>query len=151
MKLPRQPPALKLLGLDDPAERVLRDSLGEVDSEGRAGRERLGEAQIGIREADVGPELVVSCQHANRASTDEQRHPEAGSGAYQTHCFVVDVGVVQDRVGALALATLEDPSALRGRARDRRARELCPVARHRRETQLVVAARKQNSDQAGIQ
>ena len=129
----------------------MRDSLGEVDRDGRTRGKRLREAQIGVREAGIGPKLVVSRQHTDRPSPDEQRHPEACASAEQTHRLVVDVGVVQDRVDTLALATFEDAPALRGRAGDRRGGELGLVAGHRREAQFVLAAREQDEDEPGVE
>ena len=46
MQLAREPAALELLALDDAAERVAGDAVGEVDGDGGAGGEGLCEAQV---------------------------------------------------------------------------------------------------------
>ena len=53
VELARQPAPLELLRLDDPAQRVAGDARREVDGDGGAGREGLGEPQVGVGEAGV--------------------------------------------------------------------------------------------------
>ena len=149
VQLSRQPPALELLGLDDPAEGVARDSLREVDRERSPRRKRLGEAEIAVREADVAVQLVVGRQDPDRAPPDEQRHPEAGPRARQAHRLTVDVRVLDHGVGPLAATALEDAPALRGRAGDRRSRELGSIPGHCCESQFVRASREKDHDEAG--
>ena len=66
---------------DDAPERVARDPLRELDGDGGAGGERLGEAEVVVGEARVGPVLVVRRDHADRLVARDQRHPQAGAGA----------------------------------------------------------------------
>ena len=66
VQLAREPAALELLRLDDPAQRVAGDARREVDRDGGAGREGLGEPQVGLGEAGVAAFAVVRDEHADR-------------------------------------------------------------------------------------
>ena len=135
MELARKAPALELLSLDDPAQRIACNALGKVNCECGPGGEGLGESDIGVREAHVAAELVVRCEHADRAAADEQRHPKARASAHQARGLVVHVGVVEQRVHTLALASLEHAPRLRCRPGNRLPEDLLASdARNRGET-----------------
>ena len=66
VQLAREPAPLELLRLDDPAQRVAGNAGREVDRDGGARRERLGEPQVGLGEARVAAFPVVGDDHADR-------------------------------------------------------------------------------------
>ena len=66
VQLAREPAPLELLRLDDPAQRVAGDARREVDGDGGARRERLGEPQVGLGEAGVAAFAVVRDDDADR-------------------------------------------------------------------------------------
>ena len=144
VQLPGEPPALDLLRVDDPPQRIARDALRQIDRDRRARAERLREAQVGVGEARVRPELVVHLDHADRSLADEQRHPEAGARADETRDVTVHLGVVEDGIDALAAAPLEHAAAFRRVARDRLADELAapsPAAATKRSSSLPAGRR----------
>ena len=103
MQLPRQPRPLELLCLDDTPHRVAAHLLGEVDGDGGAGRQRLGEAEIVLRERGCRvPELVVRDHDADRAAAHEQRYVEGRADAEAAGDVLVDFRVVEHRVDPLA-------------------------------------------------
>jgi hypothetical protein len=116
VQLAGEPPSLELLPLEHPAERVPCDSLREVDRERRARREDLRETDVGVGEAGLRAELVVDGDDPDRPAADEQRHVEPGADAHPARLVLVDLRVVEDRVDAGALTTLEDAPALRAGA-----------------------------------
>ena len=122
VQLAREPAALELLRRDDAAERVALDARREVGGDRRPGRERLRDPQVGVGEARVGAELVVDRDHADRAVAGEQRHVEAGRRAHPARGVLVGLGVVDQRVDALAAAPLQDAPGLRQR-RERQTHE----------------------------
>src|SRR5262249_58594762 len=56
---------LRLLGVDDAAQRVTGDPLRQVDRDRRTCRKGLGEALVVVREPRLRSELVVHLHHAD--------------------------------------------------------------------------------------
>ena len=102
VQLPRQPAPLELLCLDDPTQRVAGDTRGEVDRDSGARSEGLGQAQVGIGEAWVGAIPVVGDDHADRPPAGDEGDVEAAAGAEPAGRFLVDLGIVEERVDPLA-------------------------------------------------
>ena len=121
MQLAREPRPLELLCVDDAAQGVAADALGEVDGDRRPRDERLGEAHVPFVEARVGAELVVRDDDADRLAAHDQRHVDRGGDAELAGDALVDLGVVDDGVDALGLPALEHASDLR-----RAELEACP-------------------------
>ena len=81
VELAREPAALDLLRLHDAPDRIPRHALRQLDGDGGAGGERLGQAEVVVGEAGVGAFLVVDLEHADRLVARDQRHPHAGARA----------------------------------------------------------------------
>src|SRR5262249_62324909 len=112
------------------------------------GRARLRQPDVGVREAAVDAALVVRRENTYRTAACEQRHPEAGPGFDQPRRLVVDVGIVEHRVDALALAALGHPAALRALPLDCLAQQrLAPLAGDGGEAKLVGTGWEQHRDQ----
>ena len=124
VELAREPAALELLTRDHPAQRVAGDPVGEVDGHRRARAEGLGQAQVLVGEARVGPELVVRGDHPDRPVGDDHRHEEARAQPDAPGELLVDLDVLERRVDALAPPPLEHASALRGVAGEHRPDQL---------------------------
>ena len=73
---------------------------------------------LSVKRASL-PSLSCSCDHADRAAADEQRHPKPRAAPDQARDLVVHLGIVEQRVAPLALAALEHAPALRCRPRNR--------------------------------
>ena len=124
VELAREPATLELLPRDHPAQRVAGDPVGEVDGHRSARAEGLGQAQVLVGEARVGPELVVRGDHPDRPVGDDHRHEEPRAQADAPGELLVDLDVLERRVDALAPPPLEHASALRGVAGERRPDQL---------------------------
>ena len=112
VQLAREPLPLELLRADDAAQRVAGDALGEVDGDGRACGEGLGQAQVLVGEARRRcPPCRARRSRRSRRSRSEQRHVEPGPGARSCRAgLLVDLEVVDHRVDALAAPPLEHAS-----------------------------------------
>jgi hypothetical protein len=119
VELARQTTALQLLRIDDASECIPLNALGALDRHRRALRERLGEAEIVIVEPWVGALLVMARDHADRTARGDERHPDSRRHPIPAGGLLVDLGVVEHRVDALASPPLEDEPVLRARP-DRR-------------------------------
>ena len=106
VQLPCEPASLELLARDDAAKRIPGDPAREIDGDGGAIGELLGESQIGAGETGVGADLVVCDQHPDRPLTCKQRHVEAGRGADPARDVLVHLGILEQRVDSLAAAPL---------------------------------------------
>ena len=105
--------------------RIAADALREVDRDRRPGRERLRQAQVVLAEGGRLALLVVRDHHADRPPAGDERHEQSRANTEPPRRLLVDLGVVQHRVDALAAAALQDASRLR-------ARELELASRRRR-------------------
>ena len=129
MQLAREPPPLELLAGDHTAEGVAGDALREVDRRRRPLRERLCDPQVVVGEARVAADLVEGAHDADRFVPQHERDEQAGARADPAGELLVDLGVVDDRVDALAPPPLEDPRALgAGLGHDRAHQRACALA-----------------------
>src|SRR5207249_8283654 len=99
----------------------------------------------------VRAELVVRGDQADRARPCDEWNPEPAARAEPPHDVAVDLGVVENGVASLAASAIENPAALRRRARDRPAEELVLLAciagdGDRGEAQLGDTGRQENCD-----
>ena len=113
MQLARESLPLELLCLDDTAQRVARDALGEVDGDGRPGCERFCEAHVLVGEPHVAAFLVVGGDDADRPVAQHHRHEDAGPGAHLPACLLIHLDVVDERVDPFASPSLQDAPRLR--------------------------------------
>src|SRR5947207_8773452 len=155
MQLSCETAPLQLLGVDDAPQRVARDALRQVDGEGRSGREGLREAEVVVGETCVRAELVVRRDQADRSRPCDERDPEPAARAEPPNDVAVDLGVVENGVASLAPSALENPAALRRRARHRATEKLVLLACIARdgdggEAQLGYTGREENCDEPGI-
>ena len=65
-----------------------------------------------------GPTLVVRADHADRLVADDERHVERGAHLEPARRLLVDLGVLEHRVDALAALPLEHARRLRARRQD---------------------------------
>ncbi len=152
MQLAREAAALELLRLDNAPERVARNPLREIDRDRRARAEGLGEPEVVVRKAGIRQQLVVRGEQADRAATRDERNPETGPRTETAHDLVVDLGIVENRVDALAAAALDHAPALRRRPRHRLPDQVgASLAGNCDKAQLVGAGRKQHGDEAGVE
>ena len=100
MELACETPALELLSLDHATDRVARDAFGEVDRDGGACGEDLGEPQVGVGESRVAAELVVDDDDPDRTAARDQGDVDARANAQPPCVVLIDLGVVDDRVDA---------------------------------------------------
>ena len=113
VQLPCEPLPLELLSRDDPAKRVARHALREIDCKRRALGEDLGDPDVLVAEPPVRHVLVVSNQDADCTVAEDQRNPEPRPGLDAADDRLIDLGVVDDRVHALASPTLQYTGGLR--------------------------------------
>ena len=73
----------------------------------------LGEAEIGVAEARIGPELVVDDDHADRLLAGKQRHEQTCRRSKEARRLLVDLRIFEHRVDPLAPPALEHPPRLR--------------------------------------
>ena len=148
MQLAREPAPLELLRLDHAAQRVAGDAGGEIDGDGGARGERLGEAQVGLGEARVGAFLVVGDDQTDRAPAGDEGNVEAAAGAEPPGRLLVDLGVVEQRIDPLGPAPLEHPAALRPGPLELRAHDLVGAAAvGRLDPQRAVTGRQRDRHQ----
>ena len=77
VQLPREPAPLELLRRDDAPEGIPRHAFGEVDCDGRAAGEGLGEAKVVVGEAAVRDRPPCRVRRARRSrGPGDERHPE---------------------------------------------------------------------------
>ena len=125
MQLACEPAPLELLPLNHPPQRVARHALGEIDGNGCAGRELLGDPQVVVAEAWVLGRLVMRDEHAGRQAPNDEWHKEPGARPEAARRVLVDLGIVEQLVDALAATALEHAARLRRRLRERPAGVLC--------------------------
>ena len=113
VKLPREPAALELLSLDNPADRLACDSFRQVDGDRGACGEDLGEAEVGVRETRIGGQLVVHHDDPDRAAARDERNVEPCSNTHLSRGILIRLGVVEYRVDAGTGQPSQDMSALR--------------------------------------
>src|SRR5205085_10797519 len=113
MQLAREPLPLELLSSDDAPERVRCHSSRQIDRDRSARRELLRESQVVVPEAWIRTKLVVRDDHADRLVPREERHVETGPRAELSRGVLVDFGIVDQRVDALAVSAREHASGLR--------------------------------------
>ncbi len=101
--------ALDLLRLDGATEGVALDPFGEIHCDRGPLGECLGEAEVVVGEPfAVRPELVVGDDDADRPLVRDQRHVDPGSRVELASEALVDVGVVEHGVDALAPSAFQD-------------------------------------------
>ena len=127
MELACEPPALELLSGDHTAERVARDSEREVDGDGRARGELLGESKVGVGESRVSAKPVVGDDDADRPIACIEWHVEPCRGRHELHRLLVHLWIFHGRVDALAVSALEHAAGLRLPARNLDSDELAGV------------------------
>ena len=147
VELAREPPALQLLRLHDAAERIARDALRQLDGDGGAGRERLGQPQVVVGEARVA---ALPC----RGSRARRSPGRARSAAPTCRCarrsaastsWCTSGSSITESMRSLRRRSRTAP-LFEPRARDRLAEQLLRALPGRREPQVVVAARQRDRD-----
>ena len=132
---------LELLRLDDAANGVAADSLGELDRGRRPRRERLGEPDVLVGEARRRAELVVRDDDADRATLDDERDVQGRANAHAASDLLVDLGIVEHGVDALAASR----AGARVPSWSHRARARSPPDRRRRTPSPSAAAIRRRS------
>ena len=117
VQLACQPAALELLALEHAPERIALHALRELDGDGGALREVLGQPQVGAREARIAAELVVRERDPDRRARRHEWNVEAGDCSEAPRDLLDDLGVVDDRVDALAAAASKHIARSSSRAR----------------------------------
>ena len=112
MQLACQTSPFELLASDDAAQRIPGDSPGKIDRDRRPVGKLLGEPQVRAVEALVSTELVVRYEHADRHIAQHQWNVEPRPRAEQSNGVLVYLWILEQRVDALAMATLEDTAGL---------------------------------------
>ena len=113
MQLPRDPAPLALLGRKDSVDRFTRHAFGEMNGKGGPCAERLGEAQVVIGEARIGTVLVEGGNDTDGVPVKHERDEDRRHAADAARHHLVGLGILQDRVDALAPRAREDTSMLR--------------------------------------
>ena len=113
MELSRDPAPLGLLGFEDRVHRFARDALREMNGKGGAGTECFGEANVVVGEAGVGPGLVEGGDDPDRPLVEDERDQERRHAADSACQDLIDLGICEQRVDALALPASENPRMLR--------------------------------------
>ena len=141
--------ALELLRGHDSLQRVARHPLPQLDGDRGARREDLGEAEILVGEPRIGALLVVRRDHADRLVAHEERDVEGAARAEPPRRLLLDLGIVEDGVDALAPPPGEHAHRLRARRELEPGVLLGPVPRDRGHPQ-PVALRQRDRDEPRV-
>ena len=149
VELAGEPAPLELLGLDDTPHRVAADALREVDGDRGSRRERLRESKVVVAERGRRPLLVVGDQHPDPPPAHDERDIQARMDAEPARRRLVDLGVLEHGVDALAPRPFEDASRLGGRELEPHAGDaVAPVTLGRSDPQCVPL-RQRDQDEPG--
>src|SRR3954453_9295724 len=86
-----------------------------MNGERGAGAEGLGKAKVIVGEAGIGTLLVEGRNDADPLLVKDERDQERRQAAGSAGSSLIDLGIFQKRIDALALPARQDPRALRSR------------------------------------
>ena len=95
MQLARDPAPLGLLGFEDRVDRFTRHAFREMNGEGGARAERLGEAKVIVGEAGIGAVLVEGGNDADGLLVKDERDEERRHAADSAGKDLIDLGILQ--------------------------------------------------------
>ncbi len=138
MELARQPRTLQLLCLEHAPDGVAADPLREVDGDGCPRGERLGQAELLVREGSDRSEAVVCDDHPDALPSRDERNVERRADPEQSRRVLVDLGILDERIDPFAPRAVEDAAGLGARALEQHSRDaVIRLAGHRGDAKPV--------------